>query len=197
MRLIALSAALLLPLSLNPAAAVGDGKAIGVPSAPVMIEVFSDYQCPGCKTLHEQTLRSLADDYARRGKVYLIHREFPLPGHAYSRKAAYLACAAGRIGKYEQVAGALFAKQAAWSVSGKVEEAALGVLTSAEAAKVLALSKDPSIAAEVNKDLALGQGANINQTPTMILTHRLKQYPLTGAVNYSLLRRFIDELLSK
>ena len=197
MRLIALSAALLLPLSLNPAAAVGDGKAIGVPSAPVMVEVFSDFQCPGCKTLHEQTLRSLADDYARRGKVYLIHREFPLPGHAYSRKAASLACAAGRIGKYEPVADALFAKQGDWSTSGRVEGAALSVLTSAEAAKVRALVTDPSIAAEVNKDLALGQAANINQTPTMILTHRLKQYPLTGSVSYSLLRRFIDELLSK
>jgi len=197
MRLISLFAALLLPLSLNPAAAVGGGKAIGVPSAPVMVEVFSDYQCPACKTLYELTLRPLADEYARPGKVYLIHRDFPLAGHAYSRQAAYLACAAGRIGKYEQVAGALFAKQAAWSASGRVEEAALSVLTSAEAAKVRVLAKDPSIAAEVDKDVALGKAANINQTPTLILTHRLKQYPLTGAVNYSLLRRFIDELLSK
>jgi protein-disulfide isomerase len=188
MRLISLFAALLLPLSLNPAAAVGGGKAIGVPSAPVMVEVFSDYQCPACKTLYE---------YARPGKVYLIHRDFPLAGHAYSRQAAHLVCAAGRIGKYEQVAGALFARQTAWAASGKVEEAALGVLTSAEAAKVRALAKDPSIAAEVDKDVALGQAANINQTPTLILTHRLKQYPLTGAVNYSLLRRFIDELLAK
>ena len=197
MRTIAFFAALLLPLSLNPASAVGGGKAIGAPGAPVMVEVFSDFQCPACKTLYEQTLRPLANDYARPGKVYLIHRDFPLLGHAYSRQAAYLVCAAGRIGKYEQVAGALFAKQAAWSASGKFEEAALGGLTSAEAAKVRALAKDPSIAAEVNQDVALGAAAKINQTPTLILTHKLKQYPLTGAVSYSLLRRFIDELLSK
>ena len=196
MRLIALSAALLMPLALNPAEAVG-GKAIGVSGAPVRMEVFSDFQCPACKTLYEQTLRPLAEDYARPGKVYLIHRDFPLAGHAYSRRAAYLACAAARIGKYEQVARALFAKQGDWSVSGRVEEAALGVLTAADAAKVRALAKDPSIAAEVEKDMALGQGHNLKQTPTIIITHRLKQYPLTSSISYSLLRRFLDELLLK
>jgi len=188
---------LCLTLTLNPAGAATDGKAVGVPNAPILIEVFSDYQCPACKLLYEQTLRPLIEDYVRSGKVYLIHRDFPLAMHAYARQAAYYACAAERIGKYEQVAGALFAKQTAWSTDGKVDEAACSVLTPAEASKVRALVKDAAIASEVQRDTELGVKANLQQTPTMIVTYRLRQYPLTGSVSYDLLRRFLDELLAK
>ena len=88
MRLIALICVLILPHAVNSAASAG-GKNLGVPTAPVMIEVYSDFQCPACKTLHEQTLRPLVLDYVRTGKVYLVHREFPLTGHAYSRQAPF------------------------------------------------------------------------------------------------------------
>jgi protein-disulfide isomerase len=197
MKLWLLFVALAAPLSLTPADIAGSGKAIGVPSAPILMEVFSDYQCPACKVLHEQTLRPLAGDYVRPGKVYLVHRDFPLPMHTYSRQAAYYACAAARVGKYEQVADALFAKQADWSVSGKVDEAACSMLTPAEATKVRALVKDPVIAAEVQRDTEMGDKFRVNQTPTMIVTYHLRQYPMTGSVNYELLRRFLDDLLTK
>jgi protein-disulfide isomerase len=189
--------AFLAPFVLTLAGAQGGGKAAGTPAAPILIEVFSDYQCPACKVLYEQTLRPLVNDYVRSGKVYLVHREFPLPMHNYAAQAAAYACAAERIGKYELVAGALFARQEAWSADGKVDEAACSVLTTAESAKVRGLVKDAAIAAEVRADTELGGKANIRQTPTMIITHRLKQYPLSGSVSYDLLRRFLDELLAK
>ncbi|MCC7174069.1 MAG: thioredoxin domain-containing protein [Bryobacterales bacterium] len=197
MKAIAVLAALLTPCWLGSADAAGGGSAVGAPSAPITMEVFSDFQCPHCRILFEQTLPLVAQDYARTGKVYLIYREYPLAGNAYSKQAAYLAAAAARVGRYEQVAGALFARQAEWAASGKPEQAALSGLAGADAAKIRALAKDSSVTAEVDKDIARGQSLRINQTPTMIITHRLKQYPLTGSVSYSLLRRFLDELLSK
>ena len=181
MRFPGLLVALLMVASLALAGAQGGGKAAGVPSAPILIEVFSDYQCPACKLLFEQTLPPLMKDYVRSGKVYLVHREFPLPMHPFAAQAAAYVCAAERIGKYDPVADALFAKQAAWSVDGKVDEAACSVLTPAEAAKVRALVKDPAVAAEVRADTELAGKANIRQTPTMIVTHRLRQYPLSGS----------------
>ena len=189
--------ALLLSLCLIPAGAAGAGKTVGVPTAPIQMEVFSDFQCSHCAAFFEQTLRALENDYARPGKVYVIHREFPLNGNPLSREAAFLATAAARIGKYEQVAGALFSRQQVWSANGKVEETALSVLSAGDAAKVRALAKDPSVVAEVDRDVALGQKIPIRATPTIILTHKLRQYPLTGSVSYPLLRRFLDELLSK
>jgi protein-disulfide isomerase len=197
MRLLALITALIIPCAARLAEAPSKGKAVGLPNAPILIEVFSDFQCPACKSLHEQTLMPVVRDYVSVGKVYLIYRYFPLPGHAYSRVAASYACAAERLGKYEQVSNALFGNQAAWSANGKVDETACRVLTAAEANKVRALIKDPGVAAEIQQDLELGQKANVRQTPTMMLTHRLKQYPLSGFQNYDLLRRFLDDLLAK
>src|SRR5689334_529923 len=89
-------------------------KALGAPNAPVAVEVFSDFQCPSCKALHEETLRPLIVDYVNKGKVYLIHRDFPLAMHAHSRTAAMYANAAFRVNKYEMVASALFHQQTQW-----------------------------------------------------------------------------------
>src|SRR6267154_3514492 len=111
-------------------------KALGAPGAPITLEVFSDFQCPSCKALHEEALRPLVTDYVIKGKIYLIHRDYPLPNHAYSRTAAIYANASFRVNKYEMVASALFHQQAMWGANGKVEDAVASVLNPAELQKV-------------------------------------------------------------
>jgi protein-disulfide isomerase len=167
----------------------------GAPNAPIQIDVYSDFQCPACKALYERTLLPLTYDYVDKGKVYLVHHEYPLPMHAHAMEAACYACAASRVGKYDQVCDVLFRQQEAWAATGKVDETVCSILTPADAKKVRALAKDPAIVAEVKQDIQAGQSARINQTPTMILTYRSKQYPIPGG-NYDFLRRFIDQLLS-
>lgn len=132
------------------------GRTFGMAVAPVIIEVYSDFQCPACKALHEQTLKPVMENYVRKGRVYMVHRAFPLPMHAHARQAAGFACAADRVGKYEQVCDALFAQQASWSASGNVESAVAAVLTPTEMKQVRALIKDPAIQAEIQKDIDLG-----------------------------------------
>src|ERR1700690_713253 len=167
----------------------------GVSSAPILIDIYSDFQCPACKVLHENTLGQLASDYADKGKVYLVHHEFPLPQHAYAMEAACYACAASRVGKYQQVSDVLFHSQQTWAANGKVDETVCSILTPAEAKKVRALVKDPAITAEVQQDIQAGKSAQITQTPTMILTYRGNQSRIPGG-NYDILRRFIDQLLA-
>jgi protein-disulfide isomerase len=167
----------------------------GLASAPIVMDVYSDFQCPTCKLVHETVLNQLVYDYVNKGKVYLVHHEYPLPQHAHAMEAACYACAASRVGKYEQVCDVLFHQQQTWAINGKVDETVCSVLTPAEAKKVRALAKDPAIAAEVQQDIQAGRTAQVNATPTMILTHRGKQYRLPIA-NYDILRRFIDQLLA-
>ncbi len=104
-------------------------KTFGVKSAPITMEVFSDYQCPACRAFFENTLRFMINDYVASGKVYLIHRDFPLPMHPYSMDAARWANAAARIGRFESVDSALFDNQNSWTKDGNMEQyisAALG-----------------------------------------------------------------------
>ena len=132
-----------------------------------------------------------------KGKVYLVHRDFPLAMHAHAREAACYACAAGRIGKYEAACDILFRQQDSWAADGKVADTVCSVLSPSEGKQVRALAKDPQIVASVEHDIQLGTAAGVQKTPTMVITYKNQRYPITGAVNYDLLRRFLDQLLTK
>src|SRR4029077_11674339 len=105
-------------------------------NAPITMEVFSDYQCPSCGALYEQTLRPMINDYVATGKVYLIHRDFPLPMHTYGYEAARWVNAAARIGKFEEVEAALYDNQKAWTVDGNIQKYVAGALSDADFKRV-------------------------------------------------------------
>jgi len=171
-------------------------KALGSKTAPISIEVFSDFQCPACKMLYSTTMRQVIENYVNTGKVYLIHRDFPLPMHAYSRIAARYGVAAARLGKFEPVEKILFEKQEAWEQSGDVDGTVAGVLTAADMAKVRALVKGGTLEEEINKDYGMGQSYQVNQTPTSIIHYKGQTYPVVGQQSYPIFRDFLDQLLS-
>jgi protein-disulfide isomerase len=172
-------------------------KAFGSKNAPVTMEVFSDFQCPACKTLFTSTNRQLMDNYVSTGKVYLIHRDFPLPMHAYSRIAARYARAAAQIGKFEPVEQVLFQNQEKWEQTGDVDGTVASVLSAAEIAKVRALVKGGTLDAGIDKDSALGQLYRVSQTPTTVFHSKGQTYPFAGVMTYDMLKQFLDQLLSQ
>jgi len=171
--------------------------AFGSKTAPVTIEIFSDFQCPACKSLYMATNRQLMDTYVSTGKVYLIHRDFPLAMHAHSRVAAQYARASAHIGKFEQVEQALFQNREKWEQTGDVDGTVAAVLTPAEINKVRALVKSGSLDAAIEKDIALGHVYKVNQTPTMIFHVKDQTYPYAGPVSYDILRQFLEQLLNQ
>jgi protein-disulfide isomerase len=198
MRLYAIALAALLP-SLAAGPDNIQGNAFGNPGAPIRIEVFSDFQCPACKRLHEEELPMIMKDFVTTGKVYLIDRYFPLPMHAYARPAAELVCAAAQLGKYREAADVLFARQASWSADGKVEETVASVLTAPERMKLKGLVKDAAVERQIRRDIEEGGAVPVKGTPTLLVTYGTKRYPLSGegALNYRLLKSFLNDLVSK
>jgi protein-disulfide isomerase len=172
-------------------------KAFGSKSAPVAIEVFSDFQCPACKTLFMATNRQLFENYVSTGKVYLIHRDFPLPIHAYSVLAARYGRAAAQLGKFETVEQVLFQNQEKWEQTGDVDGTVAGALSAAEMAKVRALVKGGTLDAAIEKDRKIGQMYNVSQTPTTVFHSKGQTYPYGGAMSFDTLKQFLDQLLSQ
>jgi|SRR4051794_23530323 protein-disulfide isomerase len=191
--------ALALALMLPALASAQQGKSMGNPTAPLRMDLFDDYTCPHCKMLHEQILPKIIADFVTPGKAYLVFHEFTLtgPGHEHSRTASMYAAAAARVGKYQQVSDALFATQSSWAMSGKVWEAVAPALTPAEQKKVLALMSDPSIAAEVQRDLDQGAAAHVDRTPTLVMTRKGKVTPWSAWQDYGLFKSMADMLLAK
>jgi protein-disulfide isomerase len=172
-------------------------QAEGSRNAPIIMEVFSDYQCPACKNLFLTTDRLLVDNYVNTGKVYLIHRDYPLPMHAYSRVAARYGRASAQLGKLDAVEVALFQSQEKWEVSGDVDGTVAAALSPTEMNKVRALVKGGTLDAMIDKDYALGQIYHVNQTPTTILHAKGQTYPVVGVVTFDVLHTFLDQLLSQ
>ena len=185
------------PQAANGLQDVDPHKAFGSKNAPVVMEEFSDYQCPACKTLYITTNRLLMDNYVSTGKVYLIHRDYPLAMHAYSRMAARYARAAADIGKIEPVEQTLFQNQEKWEQLGDVDGTVAAVLSSAEMNKVRALVKGGTLDALIDKDFALGQMYRVNQTPTTVFHSKGQTYPYAGVMSYDTMKQFLEQLLSQ
>jgi protein-disulfide isomerase len=193
-------------------------KSFGSKSAPITMEVFSDFECPSCRMLYEQTLKPMLSDYVANGKVYLVHRDFPLPMHKYSYEAARWGDAAARIGHYGEVEGALFDNQAAWSADGNIQKYIDATLSPTDSKKVAKLmegcelssagikpasgsgqsGKGCTLDAAIDRDIALGKAIPVEATPTFRFTYKGRTYgPTQGFVSWQLLKQFFDQLLSQ
>jgi protein-disulfide isomerase len=179
----------------SPSAQTKSTRAVGPVTAAVRIDLFSDFECPGCKGLHEQTIKRVKEEFALKGKLRLVHHDFPLPQHKYARQAAILAAAADRLGKYDEVADALFRQQESWSKSGAVDAVVDSVLTPEERKKLREVAKDPAILANIERDIQLGTRMKVGSTPTMIVTHDGKPNPIVGVVSYTVFSKYLNTIV--
>ncbi len=175
-------------------------KSVGSKSAPITIEVFSDYQCPQCRIFYLETARQLMQTYIPAGKVYYVHRDFPLSMHSHSREAARWASAAALAGVFETAEQTLYTKQEDWGSTGKIDDALSSAISAADMKKVrmIEATQGPQIDAAIASDMALGNSRGVNGTPTIYVFHKGQMTPLPpGGVNYSLLKQYIDYLLQQ
>ncbi len=192
-----------LPIALLTATAllhagISPDKSIGLTTAPTLIDLYSDFECPHCKILHDQTIPGVIENYANKGKVQLVYRDYPIASlHPHAREAARWANAAARVHKYRQVGDAFFATQAIWAKSGNLRAVVAGTLTPAEMKTVDSFMKDPAIDSAIDQDMKLGVASGVNGTPTMILSHKLQTYPIGIFISYPILAKFLDGLAKK
>ena len=170
---------------------------MGNNTAPIVMEVYSDFQCPHCKHFHDEIQPQVVRDYVNTGKVYFIHHDFPLPTFKYSKEAALYAIAASHFNKYEVVADTLFARQEYWGANGKVDEVVATALTPDEMKKARVLIKDPQIIAQLEHEIDLGHTAKISSTPSIFITRHLRVIPVPANTSYPILKKVLDDLLTK
>jgi protein-disulfide isomerase len=192
--LLLLPAALLLAQS--PAAK--NFKEAGSPNAPITVEIYADFECPHCRALYIEVVPSLMTEFVQKGKVRLIHRDFPLPMHPSARLAARYANAAGQIGRYDVVANQIFLTQPDWSQNGNVDGAVAKVLSPSEMETVRSLVKnDPKLDDTVTRDVAMGTELDhLKATPTIVIVYKGKRDVITGGVAYPILKSYLNAKLA-
>ncbi len=169
----------------------------GLPSAPVKLEVFSDYQCPSCRTFYMTALRYVLTDYAMQNKVSVVYHDLPLATHQYSREASRYALAAQRLGReyWLRLTEALYENQALWSQGGQFDAILARVLGAADFTRVKAILQDPAIDRTLESEIAMAQSRQVQSTPTFFLHSKSGVQKVVGAVPYSVLKEYLDRLL--
>jgi protein-disulfide isomerase len=172
-------------------------KESGSPTAPVTMEIYTDYQCPACRDLYLNTLPSLNTEFVATGKVRLVHRDYPLPQHQFSKVATRYANAAGTIGKYDIVANQLFVTQPQWEQNGNVDGIVAKVLAPADMEKVRAMVKtDSHLDDTVATDVALANNTDhLSQTPTIVIIAKGKREVIGGGMPYGILKQYLNQKL--
>jgi protein-disulfide isomerase len=192
-------------------------KTYGSKNAPITLEVFSDFQCPSCRAFYEMTLRPMISDYVAAGKVYIVHRDFPLSMHRYGYQAARWANAAARIGEFQQIESALYDNQDAWAANGDIQKYVSSAMSPADFKRVEKLMEGcadqgtpavkPAAAqtghscaedAFIEQDRVLGNQIPIQATPTFVIYYKGKKFSAaSGVVSWTILKQFFDQLLSQ
>jgi len=88
---------------------------LGPEKAPVVVNVFTDFQCPVCRRSADPIKQLVLD---RPDKVKVVFRNNALPTHARSHAAALAARAAGRQGRFWPFYDRLFADPSALDEAG-------------------------------------------------------------------------------
>jgi protein-disulfide isomerase len=167
----------------------------GKPNAPVRLEIFSDYECPGCRAFYLQTMKQVFTEYADKGHVCVVYRDFPV--YAHSREAARYARAALRVGlsQWGLVTEALFQLQPQWSKTGNLDAVVAAALDAKAMAALRKHLKDPSFDDAIDADALEGLKLQVMTTPTSLFTARGKTEKVAGALTYAAMQRRLDALL--
>ncbi len=156
-----------------------NGTAFGDPNAPVKIEVFSDFQCPACKTFAQEIEPQVIETYVTTGTVYLVYRHFPfLDDRAATKESDQAAnasmCAAEqqRFWDYHDI---LFANWNGENV-GAFNDRRLIAFAEALNLDMNAFNacfKENRYWNDIKKDIADGKLANVQGTPTVLVNGKI------------------------
>lgn len=160
-----------------------DGYAyLGDPSAPVVIEEFSDYQCPFCSRFFAQTMPSIKANQIANGEAVLVFYDFPLTQlHPQAPAAHNAAHCAGEQGaaNYWAMHDELFKGINQWSGQPNPNPIFAGYaqVIGLDEIEFATCMEENRYMSEVNEGLRFGQSRGISSTPSFYVNN----VPLIGA----------------
>jgi len=158
----------------------------GDPSAPITIVQFAEYQCYYCAQV-APTMERLLQEY--KGKVRMVFKDFPLPGHDRAQPAAIAAHCAGDQGKYWEMNEALLSNQRALADRDILSNArAIGL----DEEIFQACLSAGTHSARIERSMRQGESAGVQATPTFFVNGVM----VPGALPYEEFAAMVERELS-
>lgn len=188
-----------------------DDNSIGDPNAPIVIEEFSDFQCPFCERFHKETEPLLRQYYVETGKVRFVYRSMGnwVSGNiggakTESEDAAQAAYCAGEQNKFWQMHAHLFANVLGEDVGSFTDQRIKAI-----AEKVEGLDLDQfnscydsgKFKDRVDQDMEDGLAAEVNGTPGFRITYTVNGETRTrkvdGAQPFNVFQTELESILNE
>jgi protein-disulfide isomerase len=175
------------PLVFTPTASA-DGLALGSSTAPVTMQVWSDFQCPGCDAFANGTEVDIVNKYVTTGQVRLVYEDVWFIGanaNTQSLDSAAAARCAGEQGKFWPYHDYLFANQGGENTGWVTRELLDGIAgkVGLDMGAFKACYEAGEAHQQVKDNTALAQKVPVGGTPTIVLngTPYQSQYVPTAA----------------
>lgn len=150
---------------------------IGAKDAPVLIEEFSDLECPFCKRFHDATWPLLKKEFIDTGKVRFTYTNLPLSFHKNAYSAALAGECAHEQGKFWEMHGKIFDNQ---TNLGELVYKKLAQQIGLDSTQFTECLDNKKYAAEVSDDFLTIQKRDVHGTPTFFINGKI----LVGAQPY-------------
>ena len=142
----------------------------GAATAPNVLRIFSDFQCPYCKQLWDTSMREWR---AAPAAYRVVHYEFPLSFHRNAQGAAEASECAAAQGRFMPFADQLFANFAAWTpLDPKDTPAKYAGYAKAAGLNTAAFKTcvgQRTFQADVDAQMKAGLNVKVRGTPTVFL----------------------------
>ena len=149
---------------------LADGRALGRADAPATLDVWADYQCPGCGILARSTEPRLVRDYVADGRLRIVYRDFAFLGPE-SIAAAAASRAAGEQGAFWPYHDWLYANQNGENTGGFRREVLVAIAREL-GLDVARFERDLDAQASidaVNAETGSASTIPVKLTPTLVL----------------------------
>jgi len=167
-----------------------ENPSLGPTNAMVVVQMWSDFECPFCAEVHPVLLEVLR---AYAGKVRLVWRDYPLPFHAHSRLAANAgreAYAQGGADAFWKFHDAVYgANSPRLDAEGLEQFAAKTGLNGARFREALSTERHEP---EIKRDFAAGSALGVEGTPAFLVN----DYFFIGAIPIEIMRVIVDRALA-
>lgn len=156
------------PVPKSPISVLG-APTEGQASAPVVLMVYSDFECPYCAAFAQNTLPEFRKEYVQTGRVLLAFRHLPLLSiHPEAESAATAAACAAEQSEFWPFHDSLFARGST-PLKTAIDSAAKALHLNAEIYQQCLLASGQ---ATVVRDLKTAKDLGFRVTPTLVVGRR-------------------------
>ncbi len=151
-----------------------EGTTMGDANAPVLIELYEDFQCPACRVFTQQTEPQLVETYVVTGKARIVFRHFPFIEPAAggeSTQAANASMCAAEQGRFWDYHDVLFANQSGENLGAFANRRLVAFAESLDLdmSAFNACFSDDAYRDQIDADEQSGLQLGVNSTPTIVV----------------------------